>query len=180
MASVTFSPTVGGDGSVVTDDASATTGLANGGHRTRFVPALAQMVAVAANAVASAAAALASKASAAASEGNAATSATSAAASFTAADKKYLGAKSSAPTLDNQGAALQVGATYFNSTNTNTYAWSGSVWVIQSFVPTAASGVSVTPTGYVTATDAQTAIAQIGAKLYTGDTLFLHQNFGGF
>lgn len=47
MASVTFSPSVGGDGSTVTDDANATTGLANGGHRTRFVPALAQVVAVA-------------------------------------------------------------------------------------------------------------------------------------
>lgn len=51
MASVTFSPSVGGDGSTVTDDANATTGLANGGHRTRFVPALSQTVAVAANTV---------------------------------------------------------------------------------------------------------------------------------
>lgn len=48
MASVYFDPAVGGDGSTVTDDANATTGLANGGHRTRFVPALSQTVAVAA------------------------------------------------------------------------------------------------------------------------------------
>lgn len=47
MASVYFDPAVGGDGSTVTDDANATTGLANGGHRTRFVPALSQTVAVA-------------------------------------------------------------------------------------------------------------------------------------
>lgn len=46
MAAVTFPPSLGGDGSTVTDDANATTGLANGGHRTRFVPALAQAVAV--------------------------------------------------------------------------------------------------------------------------------------
>ena len=47
MASVTFPPALGGDGSTVTDDDNPTTGLANGGHRTRFVPSLAQMVAVA-------------------------------------------------------------------------------------------------------------------------------------
>lgn len=47
MGSVTFPPELGGDGSTVTDDANPTTGLAQGGHRTRFVPALAQVVAVA-------------------------------------------------------------------------------------------------------------------------------------
>lgn len=57
MSSVTFSTTVGGDGSTVTDDTSPTTGLDGGGHRTRFVPALAQVVAVAANTVDRAAAA---------------------------------------------------------------------------------------------------------------------------
>ncbi len=51
MASVTFTADVGGDGSTVTDDTNATTGLAAGGHRTRFVPALAQVVAVAARTV---------------------------------------------------------------------------------------------------------------------------------
>lgn len=47
MASVNFPPEVGGSGLTVTDDANPTTGLANGGHRARFVPALAQVVAVA-------------------------------------------------------------------------------------------------------------------------------------
>ena len=47
MASVTFPPEVGGSGLTVTDDANPTTGLANNGHRARFVPALAQVVAVA-------------------------------------------------------------------------------------------------------------------------------------
>lgn len=47
MASVTFPPSLGGDGSTVTDDSNPTTGLANGGHRTRFIPALSQLVAVA-------------------------------------------------------------------------------------------------------------------------------------
>lgn len=83
MAGVTFLASVGGDGSTVTDDANATTGLDGGGHRTRFVPALAQMVAVASNVVAMALAALgyannaaASAASALGAPGTNATSAT--------------------------------------------------------------------------------------------------------
>ncbi|MCA3000313.1 MAG: hypothetical protein ING75_17125 [Rhodocyclaceae bacterium] len=47
MAAVTFNAP-GGDGSTVTDDSNPTTGLGNGGHRTRFVPALAQLVAISA------------------------------------------------------------------------------------------------------------------------------------
>ncbi|WP_306602491.1 hypothetical protein [Azonexus sp.] len=57
--SVCFDPAVGGDGSVLTDDSNAESGLGNGGHRTRFVPALAQVVAVAAHVVERAAAAVA-------------------------------------------------------------------------------------------------------------------------
>lgn len=45
MSSVTFPPSLGGDGSTVTDDANSSTGLANGGHRLRFVPSLAQVIA---------------------------------------------------------------------------------------------------------------------------------------
>jgi hypothetical protein len=45
--SVTFPTNLGGDGSTVTDDDNATTGLGNGGHRTRFVPAMGQTIAVA-------------------------------------------------------------------------------------------------------------------------------------
>lgn len=84
MSSVYFDPAVGGNGSTVTDDSSPTTGLANGGHRTRFVPALSQVVAVAGNTVAKAQEALASAqqsaasaASAIAAPGTSATSTTS-------------------------------------------------------------------------------------------------------
>ena len=77
MTSVTFPTSLGGDGSTVTDDANATTGLGNGGHRTRFVPALAQTVAVAANTVTRAQEAAASAASALNAPGTNATSATS-------------------------------------------------------------------------------------------------------
>lgn len=47
MASVTFPVAIGGDGSTVSDDSNPATGLANGGHRTRFVPACGQVVEVA-------------------------------------------------------------------------------------------------------------------------------------
>jgi hypothetical protein len=143
MSSVTFSTTVGGDGSTVTDDDDATTGLRNGGWRTRFVPALTQEVAVAANAVASATAALSSKnaastsaTNAATSASNASTSATNAASSATAAaasydsfDDRYLGAKTSDPTVDNDGNALLTGALYWNSATGVFKVWSGSAWI---------------------------------------------------
>lgn len=77
MASVTFPAGVGGDGSTVTDDSNATTGLANGGHRTRFVPALAQVVAVAQNTVTKATEAAASAVSAVNAPGTNATSTSS-------------------------------------------------------------------------------------------------------
>lgn len=45
MTSVTFPPSLGGDGSTVSDDSNPATGLGNGGHRTRFVPAMGQTLA---------------------------------------------------------------------------------------------------------------------------------------
>lgn len=47
MASVTFPVDLGGSGVTITDDTNPTTGLAAGGHRQRFVPALAQSVVMA-------------------------------------------------------------------------------------------------------------------------------------
>lgn len=52
MASVTFPPELGGSGITISDDDSPATGLDGGGHRTRFVPALQQTVAVAGHVVA--------------------------------------------------------------------------------------------------------------------------------
>jgi hypothetical protein len=62
------------------------------------------------------------------SEGNAAASATSAAASFDSFDDRYLGAKTSAPSVDNDGNALLTGAIYWNSTSSTLWVWSGSAW----------------------------------------------------
>jgi hypothetical protein len=55
-------------------------------------------------------------------------SATAAAASFDSFDDRYLGAKSSAPTTDNDGNALITGALYFNSTSSQIFNWTGSAW----------------------------------------------------
>lgn len=96
---VTFPTNVGGDGSTVTDDSNATTGLANGGFRVRLLPMFTQIIAIAnwilttasavstyaTNAFNSAAAASTSAGNASTSAGAAATSASNAAASAVAA-----------------------------------------------------------------------------------------------
>jgi hypothetical protein len=82
----------------------------------------------AANAATSETNAATSATNAATSETNAATSATNAAASYDSFDDRYLGAKSSAPTLDNDGDALLTGALYFNTTSNTMFVYTGSSW----------------------------------------------------
>ncbi len=59
----------------------------------------------------------------------AASSATSAAASYDSFDDRYLGVKSSDPSVDNDGASLLTGALYWNSSAGNLRVYSGSAWV---------------------------------------------------
>ena len=73
-------------------------------------------------------AAATSASSAATSATSAATSASSSLTTYNTYKTYYLGSFSSAPSLDNQGNALITGATYFNSSSSLMYAWSGSVW----------------------------------------------------
>jgi hypothetical protein len=61
--------------------------------------------------------------------GEAATSATNAAATYNDLDDRYLGAKSSNPSTDNDGDALVTGALYFNTTTNDMKVWSGSAWL---------------------------------------------------
>ena len=68
----------------------------------------------------------------------AAGSASSAATSFDSFDDRYLGAKSSDPSTDNDGNALVTGALMFNSTANEMKVWNGSAWQL---VDTA-SGIS--------------------------------------
>jgi len=58
----------------------------------------------------------------------AAASAAAAATTYDNFDDRYLGAKSSAPSVDNDGNALITGAIYWNSTSNNMFAWTGSAW----------------------------------------------------
>lgn len=58
----------------------------------------------------------------------AANSATAAAASYDSFDDRYLGAKSSDPTLDNDGNALLTGALYFNTTSSEMRVYNGTAW----------------------------------------------------
>ena len=90
----------------------------------------------------SATAASGSATSASTSASSASTSATAAASSATTAstaaanaeaawdsfDDRYLGAKSSAPTLDNDGNALLEGSIYWNTTSSDLWVYNGSAW----------------------------------------------------
>jgi hypothetical protein len=58
----------------------------------------------------------------------AAASATAAAASYDSFDDRYLGSKSTAPSVDNDGNSLITGAIYWNSVTNAMYAWTGSEW----------------------------------------------------
>ena len=77
----------------------------------------------------SASSAATSASSAATSASSAATSASSAATTYDEFDDRYLGSKSTAATVDNDGNTLLVGAIYWNSTDGKMYVWSGTVWV---------------------------------------------------
>ena len=48
--------------------------------------------------------------------------------SFDSFDDRYLGAKSSNPSTDNDGNALLTGALYFNSSSNQIFSWTGSAW----------------------------------------------------
>jgi len=76
----------------------------------------------------SATSAAASATAASTSAASAATSATSAATSYDEFDDRYLGSKTSDPTLDNDGNALLTGALYFNSVLNAMKVYSGSSW----------------------------------------------------
>jgi hypothetical protein len=58
----------------------------------------------------------------------ASTSAANAAASYDSFDDRYLGAKASPPTVDNDGNPLLTGALYWNTGLNQMFVWSGSAW----------------------------------------------------
>ena len=81
------------------------------------------------NASNSASAAATSETNAAASASAASASEAAAAASFDAFDDRYLGSKTSDPSVDNDGNALLTGALYFDSVTGVMKVWSGTNWI---------------------------------------------------
>jgi len=105
----------------------------------------------------------------------AASSAASAAAIFDQFDDTYLGSKSSAPTVDNDGNALVTGALYYNSSTQGMFIWTGSEWVAAS----AAGGASLNNFSY-TATAGQTTFSgsdeNSNTMSYTVDNIIVTLN----
>lgn len=106
----------------------------------------------ASNAASSASSASTSASTATTQAGIATTQATNAAASYDAFDDRYLGNKSSNPTVDNDGAALLTGALYFNTVSNEMRVYTGSAWV----------SVSNTVSSDAAAASAATATTQAG------------------
>ena len=131
------------------------------------VATAADAVATAADAVstaADAAAASTSASNAATSETNAATSETNAAASYDSFDDRYLGAKSSAPTLDNDGNALLDGALYWDTTANDMYVYDlgNTTWVTVS--NSTSSAAAATSASEAAASAAAAAASAAGFK----------------
>lgn len=78
-------------------------------------------------------------------------------------DDRYLGSKTSDPTLDNDGNALVGGALYFNSVSGIMKLYTGSAWVA-AYVQGVASSIGFTPAGNVAATNVQAAIQELDSE----------------
>ena len=121
------------------------------------------------NASNSATAAASSASAASASQVAAAASAAAAAASYDTFDDRYLGTKTSDPTLDNDGNALVAGALYFNSVANEMRVYDGANWIPAS----SAGGVSLLNYNY-TATAGQTTFS--GADDNAANLSYTQQN----
>ena len=94
---------------------------------------------------------------------SAASSAASALAAFDNFDDTYLGAKSSDPTVDNDGDALTGGDLYYNTTANIMKVYTGSAWVA-AYVPGDAANIVSAATGDVAATNVQAAIQELDTE----------------
>ncbi len=108
--------------------AAATSATSAAASATAATTSATSAAASATAATTSATSAAASATAAATSASSAATSASSAATTYDEFDDRYLGSKSSPPTLDNDGNALITGALYWNSVSNEMFVWSGSAW----------------------------------------------------
>jgi hypothetical protein len=89
-----------------------------------------------------------------------------AAASFDLFDDRFLGAKASDPTLDNDGNALVEGALYFNSATDTSRVYNGTAW--QDVAPVATSiNVGTQVTGVLNVVNGGTGITSFGTGVAT-------------
>jgi len=103
---------------------------------------------------------------------SAASSAASALAAFDSFDDRYLGAKATDPTVDNDGDPLNAGDLYYNTTSSVMKVYTGSAWVI-AYVPGDAASISFAPYSTIASNNVQGAIQELtDEKLnLTGGTL---------
>jgi len=78
---------------------------------------------------------------------SAANSATAAAASFDSFDDRYLGAKASDPSVDNDGNPIITGALYWNTTSSDLRVYNGSAWIVSYLPAPGSSGNVLTSNG---------------------------------
>jgi hypothetical protein len=78
-------------------------------------------------------------------------------------DDRYLGSKTSDPSVDNDGNALVGGTIYFNSVSGVMRLYTGTQWVA-AYVQGVASGIGFTPAGGVAATNVQAAIEEVDTE----------------
>ena len=91
---------------------------------------------------------------------SAASSAASALAAFDSFDDRYLGAKASDPTVDNDGDPLNAGDLYYNTTSSVMKVYTGTVWVV-AYVPGDALNISFASYGPITSSNVQGAIQEL-------------------
>jgi hypothetical protein len=91
---------------------------------------------------------------------SAASSAASALAAFDSFDDRYLGAKASDPSVDNDGDPLNAGDLYYNTTSSVMKVYTGSAWVI-AYVPGDAANISFTPYGTIASNNVQGAVQEL-------------------
>jgi hypothetical protein len=111
---------------------------------------------------ASESAAATSASNASTSETNAATSETNAAASYDSFDDRYLGAKASDPTVDNDGDALLTGALYFSTGVNAMQVYDGAAW-LDAYV--SLSGAALTSNNLSDLANAGTARTNLGVAI---------------
>jgi hypothetical protein len=120
----------------------------------------------ASNAATSASNASTSASNAASSASAASTSASNAAATYDLFDDRYLGAKASDPTVDNDGNPLVTGAMYFSTASNSTRIYNGSGWQDTAAIATTISLTSQV-TGVLPVANGGTGITSFGSGLAT-------------